>query len=237
MALALGLAGCGGEKVATGSPLAAGSDAGSPTGPVVSDPSRPVSSGSTQPALPAPVAGAKLDATGWVLQPPFYAAGQEPYWRLNIEDGWFVFRRSGLPEIEAPIPQPKKVGGADVFETPPLKVSIKRAACETSEGQKGDVVAIVSFDDNDYDGCAYGGAQQAAGASAEAELVSGAVKVIDACLKKASEPALITAIYPREGDRMAAAVKTKDGTLYECAVEPSGEIAFFDEQEPGTAGP
>ena len=95
---------------------------------------------------------------GWVLSPPFYAAGDEPFWKLDIIDGWFVFRRSGLAEIEAPIVQPTQAGGADVFDTPPLKVTIRRRACETEQGGRGDISAQVVFDEVEYDGCAFGGA-------------------------------------------------------------------------------
>ncbi len=65
------------------------------------------------------------------MPPPFYAAGEEPDWRVDIEDGWFSFKPSGLAVIEAPLVQPVKEGGADVFNTPPLKVSIKKLACQT----------------------------------------------------------------------------------------------------------
>ena len=141
-----------------------------------------------------PAAG-PVDASGWVLAPPFYAAGDEPFWKLDIIDGWFVFRRSGLAEIEAPLVQPTQAGGADVFDTPPLKVTIRRRACETEQGGRGDISAQVVFDEVEYDGCAFGGA---AGASVEAGAVLDSLVSIDACLAKLDEPALVTATYPRE---------------------------------------
>ena len=60
-------------------------------------------------------APAALDTTTWVLAPPFYAGGDEPAWKLDVGDGWFSFKRSGLPKIETQIVAPKKVNGADVF--------------------------------------------------------------------------------------------------------------------------
>src|SRR5690349_19177534 len=61
-----------------------------------------------------PVAAENLDTSTWVMQPPFYAAGEEPNWRIDIEDGWFSFKRSGLPAVEAPLAQPTRENGADV---------------------------------------------------------------------------------------------------------------------------
>lgn len=181
-------------------------------------------------ALPTAAAGA-LDTSGWQLAPPFYAGGEEPFWRLDIIDGWFSFKRSGLPEIEAPMVQPKKANGGDVFDSPPLKVAIRREPCETG-GSQGDASAQVSFDGVDYAGCAFGG-QSSASASAEAATVIQSIALIDACLAKLGEPALVTAIYPREGERIAVGLRSKHGIVYECAVEPgSQEIAYLDPIEP-----
>jgi uncharacterized membrane protein len=190
-------------------------------------------SGQTSSPAAAPAAG-PVDASGWVLAPPFYAAGDEPFWKLDIVDGWFVFRRSGLAEIEAPLVQPAQAGGADVFDTPPLKVTIRRRACETEQGGRGDISAQVVFDEVEYDGCAFGGA---AGVSAEAGAVLDALASIDACLAKMEEPALVTATYPREEGRTAVALRTKVGSLFECGVEPDGKtIAFLDPIEQRGAG-
>lgn len=206
--------------------------------PVATTPATPTVSAS-RPSNQAPPVGSvqatsQVDTSGWVLAPPFYAAGDEPFWKLDIIDGWFVFRRSGLAEIEAPIVQPTQAGGADVFDTPPLKVTIRRRACETEQGGRGDISAQVMFDEVEYDGCAFGGS---AGASAEASAVLDALASIDACLAKLEEPALVTATYPREEGRTAVALRTKVGSLYECGVEPDKQtIAFLDPIEQRAAG-
>jgi uncharacterized membrane protein len=191
----------------------------------------------TRPSVQSPTAAlpaGPVDTAGWVLAPPFYAAGDEPFWKLDIVDGWFVFRRSGLAEIEAPLVQPAQAGGADVFDTPPLKVTIRRKACSTEQGGHGDISAQVVFDEVEYDGCAFGGS---AGASAEATAVLDALASIDACLAKMEEPALVTATYPREEGRTAVALRTKIGSLFECGVEPDGKtIAFLDPIEQRSAG-
>jgi len=199
------------------------------TQPAVSEQAAPASSATRSAnqsfAAAVPSAG-PVDTAGWVLSPPFYAAGDEPFWKLDIVDGWFVFRRSGLAEIEAPLVQPAQAGGADVFDTPPLKVTIRRKACETEQGGRGDISAQVVFDEVEYDGCAFGGS---AGVSPEANAVLDALVSIDACLAKMEEPALVTATYPREEGRTAVALRTKIGSMFECGVEPDGKtIAFLD---------
>jgi uncharacterized membrane protein len=192
---------------------------------------RPSGQASSTAAVPA---AGPVDTAGWVLAPPFYAAGDEPFWKLDLIDGWFVFRRSGLAEIEAPIVQPTQAGGADVFDSPPLKVTIRRRACETEQGGRGDISAQVVFDEVEYDGCAFGGS---AGVSAEAGAVLDALASIDACLAKLEQPALVTATYPREEGRSAVALRTKDGSIFECGVESDGKtIAFLDAIEQRAAG-
>ena len=228
-ALALSACGDGSGKTANANQPAA--SAGDATSPGAAQRSGDSSSAT------ASVAAAQLDTTGWVLAPPFYAAGDEPFWRLDIVDGWFSFKRSGLPVIEAPMVQPTRAGGADVFDASPLKVKIKREACETDEGGKADISALVTFDGTDFDGCAFSGTSAAVSASAEAATVVESVKIIDTCLAKLGDPALVTAVYPREEGKTAVAMRSKDGSLYECAVESDGStIAFLDPVD-GSAGP
>ena len=226
--IALALAGCGGKPEADGADIAVSSAPANGAGTGSS--SNRGSDSATQPVA----AVGQLDTAGWQLAPPFYAGGEEPAWRLDIVDGWFSFKRSGLPEIEAPMVQPTKANGGDVFDSPPLKVMIKRQACD-AEGSQADAAAQVSFDGVDYDGCAFGG-QSSAGASAEAASVIESVPLIDACLAKLDEPAIVTAIYPREGGRTAVVMRSRDGIQYECAVEPGGqEVAYLDPIEPRDA--
>ncbi len=182
---------------------------------------------------PTPV---KVDTSGWALQPPFHAAGDEPFWRLELADGWFVFQRSGLAQIEAQITPPKREKGADVFVAPPLTVTIKREPCETDGGEKGDASAVVTFDNVDFEGCAFAGNE--AESSPESAAVADSVATIDACLARLGEPALVTGVYPREGGRTAVALREPNGSQFECAAEPTThEIAFLDPIEPGSAAP
>lgn len=162
-----------------------------------------------------------LDTTTWVLAPPFAAGGDEPFWRMEIVDGWFSFKRAGLRAIEEPLVQPKNVGGSDVFETGSLRVAIRREACSTEQGGSGEFSVTVKFDNSDFDGCAFSG--QFATASPEAATVIDALAPIDACLARLAQPALATAVYPRQdGEQTAVALSAKTGAFYECVTEGGG---------------
>lgn len=190
-------------------------------------------------AAPAPT-----DFSGWVLSPPFYAAGVEPYWRLDVDASWFVFQRSGLAEIDAPIAAPVKERGADVFDVRPLKVVVQPGGCEI-EGRFGEAVVSVTFEEDEFIGCGFAGGDAAAGTSAGSvdwtSEVAGAVPVIDACLARLGEAAVITSVYPREGDLTAVMLRTRSGRMHECGADVlTGEVAFLDAMEPGAgvaAGP
>lgn len=233
VACVLGLAACGGEAPAgdvattpTGEPgVTAVGDQTGQTASTTSTPSQSLTV--TAPTGP-------LDTTGWVLQPPFYAAGQEPFWRLEIVDGWFEFRRSALRAIEEPLVAPTRQGDTDMFKAGALLVSIKREACETEQGERGDYIAKVTFDGTDFDGCAFGGAL--ANASAEAAQVLDALAPIDACLAKLGQPALVTAVYPRQdGEQIALGLRAKNGQVYECATDAAGSaVAYLDPIEQGS---
>lgn len=231
LALLLGLAACGG-----GAPDV--EDASAPD-TVLHQASRG-SSATTGAQDPAggPAVGAPagpLDTSNWVLAPPFYAAGDEPFWRMEIVDGWFSFRRSGLRAIDEPLVQPRNEAGADVFETGSLRIMIRREGCSTVQGGAGDFSARVTFDGLDYDGCAFSG-QMAVVASAEAAAAAESLAPIDACLAKLGQPALATAVYPRqEGEQIAVALRAKNGAAYECVTAGGGaEIVSLDPLDLGS---
>lgn len=229
LACALVLAGCGDAAGPAETPQAGAGDSviGQPTG----------SGGSGTPgAGVAQIAGPSgpIDTTGWVLAPPFYALGDEPFWRLEIIDGWFTFKRSALREIEEPVVQPVKAGDADVFTSGALKVTLKREPCDAG-GQPGAVTAEVVFDDVEFVGCAFDAPPAAVANSAEAQAVVEGVVSIDACLAKLGQAAAITGVAPRQdGAQMSVALRAKNGTLYECGFETaSGAISYLDPIEQG----
>lgn len=233
-ACVLVLASCGGDAPAgeavvtpaAGTPAASGADGGDQGASTVSS--------NAPQSLQVAGAPAPLDTSTWVLQPPFSAAGQEPFWRLEIVDGWFAFRRSGLRAIEEPLVQPTREGEADVFKTGQLQVSIKREACQTEQGGSGDFTAKVSFDGLDFDGCAFGGSITPS--SQEASQVLDALGPIDACLAKLGQPALVTAVYPRQdGEQIALGLRQKNGQVFECATDAAGSaVAYLDPIEQGS---
>ncbi len=175
-----------------------------------------------------------LDTTNWVMQPPFYAAGDEPAWRLEIADGWFSFRRSALRAIEEPMVQPVKDGAADVFQTGSLKIVIRREACQAG-GQTSELAVDVTYDDDTFGGCAFPALGGSVASSPEAAAVSGAIGPIDACLAKLAQPALVTGVAPRQdGAQTSVALRARNGTLFECgAVTATGEILYLDPIEVG----
>ena len=233
-ACVLGLASCGGDQPpgdavvapAAGSPPAQGADVG--------DQGASTTASTASQSLQVAGTPAPLDTSTWILPPPFSAAGQEPFWRLEIVDGWFAFRRSGLRAIEEPLVQPTQEGGADVFRTGALLVSIKREACQTEQGGSGDFTAKVSFDGLDFDGCAFGGSITSS--SQEASQVLDALGPIDACLAKLGQPALVTAVYPRQdGEQIALGLRAKNGQVFECATDAAGSaVAYLDPIEQGS---
>lgn len=231
LALLLGLAACGGDT--PGAEVAPAQENG------LQQASRGSSAttGAQDPvgAAPAGAPAGSLDTSTWVLAPPFYAAGDEPFWRMEIVDGWFSFRRSGLRAIDEPLVQPRKEAGADVFETGSLRVTIRREGCSTVQGGAGDFSARVSFDGLDYDGCAFSG-QMAVVASAEAATAAESLTPIDACLAKLGQPALATAVYPRQdGEQIAVALRAKNGASYECVTAGGGaDVVSLDPLDQGS---
>jgi uncharacterized membrane protein len=227
-AIALSLAACGGENPA-------GKSAADATG---AD-QQPATSSATLSRQAdggvQPVAAANLDTSAWLMQPPFYAAGEEPDWRVDIEDGYFSFKRSGLPVIESPVVQPVRQNGADVFDTQPLKVSIKKTPCQTESAGQAEYSVEVVLDGVSYEGCAFSG--HSSGRAPEAASILENLGPIDACLKELQKPALITAAFVRESERTGVGLRGKDGILYDCAVEKDGKVAYLDPIEPSQAGP
>lgn len=232
-AAALLLSACGdsGEPAATpsGAPVSGVITGGGPG---------PDTGGETGPGIGGQTVGGPVDSSKWLLPTPFYAVGDEPAWRLDIDDGFFQFRRSGLPVIEAIIPQPTRTGSSDVFDSPPLKVSIRLDSCEVS-GRLGQATVDIQLDGVDYDGCAFSGGGGAGTTDSDqselAESVKSSLGAIDACLAKLGEPAVVSAVYPRENDLTGVGLRNRNGSLFECASRGTA-VDFLDPVEPRQAG-
>lgn len=176
-----------------------------------------------------------LDTANWVAQPPFYAAGDEPAWRLDIADGWFSFVRGGsLRTIDEPMIQPVKDGAADVFEAGSLTIVIEREACQAG-GQSSELAAEVTFADDKFSGCVFTARAPDVATSPEAVAVTGAVRLVDACLANLGQPALVTGVVPRQdGAQTSVALRARNGTLFECGAETAtAAILYLDPIEVG----
>lgn len=187
-----------------------------------------------------------LDTSGWLLEPPFYAAGDEPFWQLSTFDGWFVFQRLGLAEIDAPIFQPESDGGAQIFETDPIILRLERGACRLATASaSSSVSASVVFDGVEYLGCAFAGAPPGEAVADTSPVwtdgLATSLAPIDACVTafeaaSGGEASAITALYPREGNLTAVVFQSATGRLSECGAPSSGgDIVFLDPIEPGDA--
>ena len=245
-ACVLGLAACGDGAEAPADPVAVSTSGDeSPGEVVVQEPleveepaAQPTRANTAPPNLTAsqPPVTPDLDTADWVLSPPFYAAGDEPYWRLDILDGWFVFRRAGLPEIEAPLAPPRREGDADLFVSPPLTIQLSARGCQTANGETSQYTASVLFDDVTFSGCGFSG--QSAGSSAEGTAIADSIRAVDSCLERLDDVAVVTGVYERGDRNTALGMRTRDGRLFECGTEGGGAVVvFLDQVEPGAAGP
>ena len=184
----------------------------------------------------------ELDTSNWAIKPPFYAAGQEPFWRLELNDGWFVFQRLGLPEIEAQINTPKRVEGADEFELEGLKISIKAGACtnaQANEPVRGAITLV--HDEVSYQGCVYRGATQDGEASENvaetgetsnwtneigiyAIEVDECLKALDGIQEGASNRSYVSAMNVQDDGKTAFVLRTRNGNDYLCYALTTGGV-------------
>lgn len=242
--LALLTCACGESRPPAGAPAPSAAETGAAASPEPSSMDRTTSgsqetnAGSNRRSfLPPPT----VDTAGWALAPPFYAAGVEPFWRLDADEGWFVFQRSGLAEIDAPIVAPRKDRGEDTFETRPLEIRVRSGACDL-DGSNGDAFVSVVFEGVEFSGCGFAGRTSLSGPSVSAvdwsSELGASVGAVDSCLARLAEPAIIVSVYPREGNLTAVVVKSSSGRAYECGADAnSGEVAFLDPIEPDALAP
>jgi uncharacterized membrane protein len=237
--LCVGLSGCGDS----GAPAAGASgQPGVEQAAATNLPPGPSDQGPGQEGQPPPAAN--VDTGSWKLQPPFYAAGDEPAWELKLDDGYFVFSRgAGIPEVDARFVAPTSQGGADVFETGPFKLTIQPGACEV-RGQTGQANVTIVLANITYDGCAFagsGGSAVRTATSDETDLledIPDAIGAIDSCLAKLAEPAVVSGIFPRGDTAVGVALRARNNALYECEASSShGPAVSVDEVEASSAGP
>jgi|GEM_PF-1442848 len=194
---------------------------------------------------PAAPSSVELDTSSWAIKPPFYAAGQEPFWRLELNDGWFIFQRLGLPEIEAQISAPNRVDGVEEFDLDGIKISIKAGACpnaQANEPVRGSITLV--HDEVSYQGCVYRGATQD-GEAVEAVETSSSSKwtneigiyaiEVDECLKAldgiqagASARSYVSAMNAKNDGKTAFVLRTRKGNDYLCLALTAGGVESIE---------
>lgn len=196
-------------------------------------------------AMPEEAEDVVLDTSNWVVDPPFYAAGQEPFWRLELNNGWFVFQRLGLPEIEAKISAPEKSDGADSFVLEAMTISIRAGECVNAQANEPVRGSITVFhDDVSYHGCVYKGETQAEAPSESVDEAANSnwTKEIgiyaiesDACFRAldeisdgASRKAMVTAMQSRDEGLTAFVLQTAKNNQYLCIAREAGGVESMD---------
>ncbi|MFC7291163.1 hypothetical protein [Hirschia litorea] len=190
----------------------------------------------------------ELDVSNWAIKPPFYAAGQEPFWRLELNDGWFIFQRLGLPEIEAQVGEPSKENGTDVFTLDGMTISITSGACENAQANEQVRGAIsVIHDEVVYQGCVYRGETQTVDAEADPEEAESSnwtreigiyaieadycLEALEAQYEDASRKALVTAMQPREEGLTAFVLETAKRNEFICIAKDTGGVESIEPLE------
>ena len=205
-----------------------------PTGSV--DDETPADAGKATPEL--------VSTDDWLIKPPFFGAGEEPGWRLDIVGDWFEFQRLGLSEIESMVVAPERIDRADVFESDQFKVIVRRGGCAHSSGAQNAVGSMsVVFNDVSYDGCAYNGVSPAAQSQQEQEVdpsdwvedIQMYLVEANACLdgleereKVNVERVLVSSVFPRENNMIGVIMETRKGQVYECGTTRFGDVEYID---------
>lgn len=189
----------------------------------------------------------ELDSSSWAIKPPFYGAGQEPFWRLELNDGWFIFQRLGLPEIEAMVVAPEKTDEGDVFNLDGVTITMKVGSCsnaQANEPVRGAITLV--HDEVSYQGCVYRGATQSEDPSEAASDTNSsnwtrdigifAIEV-DACMRaldklsaNASKKAVVTAMQRASG-QTTFVVETGRRNEFLCLAKDTGGIESFEALE------
>ncbi len=198
--------------------------------PAPGDDSRSSAAASDVPAPPLPDIGAPLaDAAASPFQGKFEAAGEEPYWTMDVLQDWVSFTRLNLPAIGA-LPGKRRIGANGMaLDAGPLSVVLSPGPCTTSSGDVHEFNAVVRHDGVLYEGCARPlvGERVSAGWSTNlAELMP----AIATCMTRVKEPpARVTIAYQDADGEISVRLLQDDGGRYECITRKAGsEIRYFD---------
>ena len=171
---------------------------------------------------------------------PLFGSGNEPYWTVEIDKGWIVFERPGLPLVEVPVPEFTEAGDTLSLKPEGLSMTLTKNGCE---GEKSSLGVVITFEEVEYQdtteaieylGCA-GTAPEAdtdttrLGTHAWKELIKPSIKAVDACLKQAGSEKLIVSVYPREPGTVGMIFRDAVGGYEECGADTvTGEVYFLD---------
>jgi uncharacterized membrane protein len=189
-------------------------------------PTAPVAPGVTAP----PLGGGPADAaTQAAFGQAFSAFGvQEPFWTVEVTDGWVTFIRPGLQPIEGSPERTVTSEGASIrFADAELR--LEQRACAGPNGASLPFVARVFYAGEAYQGCARTGA---AGSLAQwTDFIPEMLAAIDACIARANaRPVQVTFAYQAdEEDGVAVRIRDGEGGRYECTARANGsEVTALD---------
>lgn len=205
-----------------------------PTGSVEDE--SPLGAGEATPEL--------VSTDDWQIRPPFFGAGEEPGWRLDVVGDWFEFQRLGLSEIESMVVDPERIDGADEFNSDQFKVVVRRGGCAHNTGGQNSVGSMsVVFNDVTYEGCVYNGVSPAAQSQQEQEVdpsdwvedIQMYLVEANACLDGLAErenvnteKVLVSSVFPRENNMIGVIIETRKGQVYECGTTRFGDVEYID---------
>ncbi len=172
------------------------------------------------------------------ISTPLFASGNEPFWTAEIDKGWIVFERPGLPLVEVPVPEFTETGDKLALVSDGLHVELEKGGCD---GEAGPLKIVLKFgavetkdgtEDIEYFGCA-GPASEIKSFGTNSlswkEMIEPSLTAIDACLAQAGSDKLIVALYPREPGTVGMILGDKLGGYEECGADTqSGEVYFLD---------
>lgn len=160
---------------------------------------------------------------------PLFATGNEPFWTAEIEGGWIVFERPGLPLVEVPLPAFDVQQAVIEFSSEGLDVSLSDQACNDNLGP---IQIKLTLNEDDYFGCVVSKNEQTIHAGSDyswKDLISPSLKAIDGCLGTSDEGRFVEALYPREPGTVGMILRNAFGSYYECGADvETGEVYFVD---------
>jgi uncharacterized membrane protein len=179
---------------------------------------------------PTPLEGAPADdATRAQYAKGFNAYGlEEPFWTVEVTEGWATFTRPGLESVEGSPTQTVTTAGASVkFADAELRLSAK--ACTDSTGRSLPFTAQVYYDGGVYSGCAQQGA--GVGSGDWTAFVPEMLPAIDACLARtAQKPVQVSFAYQADEEGgVAVRLRDAEGGRYECVAAADGsEVSSYE---------